>query len=129
MDEEAGAAEVDLVGGDQGDDFVEGVLELATAGGKRQVEGLASDAAVSATGAIRVAVGIGSARGVMVVAERLTKKGGGAAEMGGSGRRGRDKVGAKGADVLVTVVGLDWVIHGIDPPKVLLLSKSSWRRV
>jgi hypothetical protein len=70
-EEEAGAAGVDLVGGDSVDDFVEGEVVLEGVDWHGEVEALAGDAA----GAALVGVGDAASRGVMVVAELLPAEG------------------------------------------------------
>ena len=64
VEEEAGAAGIDFVGGDALEDFADGGLDGGTVFGQRQVEGGAAGAALGW-------VGDGSSRGVVVVAELL----------------------------------------------------------
>ena len=65
-DEEVGSAKVDLVGGDEGDDVVEGVEEFLPSGGKRDGDGLASDAAGALAGVALVTAEDKTAAGVVV---------------------------------------------------------------
>ena len=72
VEEEAGAAGVDVVTGDAAEDLADGVLDGAAVFGQGQVEDAA--AATAAGG-----VGDGAAGGVVVVAEGLGAEGGAAA--------------------------------------------------
>jgi hypothetical protein len=69
VEEEAGAAEVDVVAGDAGDDAGEGVLDLGAGVGGGHTEGVAA-------GAAEACVGDGTAGLVMVIAELLAVHGG-----------------------------------------------------
>jgi len=60
VEEQAGAVDVELVGGESGDDFAEGVLEGSLTGGSGELE--------ASAGAAGVGVGDGLAVGVVVVA-------------------------------------------------------------
>jgi hypothetical protein len=71
VEEESGAAEVDVVVADAGDDLAEGVLNGSAAGGLGELEGVAAGLTV-------VGVGDGFAGLVVVVAELLAAHGGGA---------------------------------------------------
>jgi len=71
VEDEAGAVDVELVGGEADEDFVEGGLEGARVGGWGEVE--------AAAGSAGVGVGDGLAVGVVVVAEGFATEGGGAA--------------------------------------------------
>jgi hypothetical protein len=62
VEEEAGAARVDVIGGDALEDLADGVLDRGSVFGERDFEGGA--AAVTGAGVLR-----GSSRGVVVVAE------------------------------------------------------------
>jgi hypothetical protein len=62
VEEEAGAAGVNVVGGDALEDLADGVLDGGTVFGERELEG-------GAAGAAGVRVLRGSSRGVVVVAE------------------------------------------------------------
>jgi hypothetical protein len=69
VEEEAGAARVDLVSGDALQDFADGGLDGGAVFGQRQVEGGAAAAAAAR-------IGDGSSRGVVVVAELLLAEAG-----------------------------------------------------
>ena len=69
VEEEAGAAEVDVVAGDAVDDAAEGFLDLGAGVGGGHVEGVAA-------GLSEASVGDGAAGEVMVVAELLAAHGG-----------------------------------------------------
>jgi hypothetical protein len=71
VEEEGGALEVDLVGGDAAGEFAHGALDVGVAGGRRDSEGLAGGAA----GATLVRVANGGAGGVVVEAEGLAARG------------------------------------------------------
>ena len=75
VDEEAGAAGVDVVAGDEVDDFGEGVLDAGALG----EVGVAGEDGLEAADGEGLAVGDGAAGGVVVVAEVLAGEGGGAA--------------------------------------------------
>lgn len=94
---------VDLVGGEALDDLNEGGLEARGIGRDGDVE--------AAAGAAMVGVGDGVARGVMVVAEVLSAKGGRAAAV------------VVGEDV---GAGVGWlgVGHGYTPPPGIFLAES-----
>jgi len=68
VEEQAGAVDVELVGGQAGDDFAEGVLEGSLAGGSGELEASSSAAGVG--------VGGGLAVGVVVVAVGFAAEGG-----------------------------------------------------
>ena len=68
VEEQAGAVDVELVGGEAGDDFAEGVLEGSLAGGSGELEASSSAAGVG--------VGGGLAVGVVVVAVGFAAEGG-----------------------------------------------------
>lgn len=72
--EEAGAAGVEVVGGDTLEDFADGELDGGAVLGQGQGEG-------GATAAAGVGIGDGTARAVVVVAELLVTEGGAAAAM------------------------------------------------
>ena len=72
VEEEAGAAGVDVVGGDALEDFADGVLDGGTVFGEGEVEGGAAAAAL-------VWVGDGFSGGVVVVAEVFCAEAGAAA--------------------------------------------------
>ena len=95
VEEEAGAVDVELVGGEAGDDLVEGGLEGLVVGGGGEVEASASAAGVG--------VGDGLAVGVVVVAEGFATEGGRAAAVG------------VGEDVVAVGVGV-MCRHGWGPP-------------
>ena len=71
VEEEAGAAGVDLVGGDEVHEVQEGVLELGAAGGQREAEALAGEAASLAIARVLRWL----AGGVVVVAEGFAAEG------------------------------------------------------
>jgi len=71
-EEQVGALEVDLVGGDAADEFAEGALDVGVAGGRGDGEVLAGGAA----GAALVWIANGGAGGVVAEAERLAAQGG-----------------------------------------------------
>jgi len=106
----AGAAVADLVGGETPDHFIDGVLEVRLAGGKREGEGLT---ATAAPGWVldRLVVW------VVVVAERFALEGGRGASVASF-----EDVGAEGADVLDDFDGL---FHEYPLPGVLSCAKSS----
>jgi len=74
VEEQAGAVDVELVGGEAGDDLVEGGLEGLVVGGGGEME--------ASAGAAGVGVGDGLAVGVVVVAEGFATEGGRAAAVG-----------------------------------------------
>jgi hypothetical protein len=126
-DEEVGSAKVDLVGGDEGDDVVEGVEEFLPSGGKRDGDGLASDAAGALAGVALVTAEDRTAAGVVVEAEGFVAEGGRAAGMGRRSGRRRQDVVTEDADVVEVVDGLAWLVHDGPPPwGVLFLTKSSY---
>jgi hypothetical protein len=107
VEEEAGAAEVDLVVGEALDDFVEGLLELMAVVRRGDLEPAAAVAGCALAG--------GVAGGVVEVAVGFVAEGGGAAAVVGLSRRGREDVAA-GADVVCGCGG----VHGVAPsPGVL----------
>jgi len=125
-EEEAGAAEVDLVGGDQADELAEGALEFVAGGGDGEGEGLAGEVAGADLGAALAAAEGVRAGGVVVVAEGLAAEGGRAAEVGGRGTGRREDVAAKRADFTVWVGLGGGLVHWDTPsPGVLFLAKSS----
>ena len=71
-EEQVGALEVDLVGGDAADEFAEGALDVGVAGGRGDGEVLAGGAA----GAALAQVADDGAGGVVVEAEGLAAQGG-----------------------------------------------------
>ncbi len=94
VEEEAGAAGVDVVGCDALKDFADGGLDCGTVFGQREVEGGAAAAALAR-------VGDGPAGGVVVVAELLLAEAGAGA------------AAAVGEDVAALVLfgGLGGVLH------------------
>jgi len=110
VEDQAGLAGADLVGGETADHFVDSVLEVRLAGGEWEVEGLT---ATAARGWVldRLAVG------VVVVAEGFALEGGLGALVASF-----EDVGAEGADVLNDFDGL---VHGYPLPGVLSCAKSS----
>jgi hypothetical protein len=94
----------DLVGGEAADHFVDGVLEVRLAGGKREVESATATAA--ADGILD-----GLAGGVVVVAEGFALEGGRGAAVASF-----EDVGAENADVFDD-------FDGLPPPRVLFLRK------
>ena len=68
IEEQVGAVDVELVGGEAGDDFAEGMLEGSLAGGRDELE--------ASAGAAGGGVGDGLAVGVVVVAVGFTAEGG-----------------------------------------------------
>ena len=68
VEEEPGAAGIDLVGGDAAEDFADGGLDGGAVLGERQVEG-------GLTGAALFGIGDGCSGGVVVVAEVLMAEG------------------------------------------------------
>jgi hypothetical protein len=72
VEEESGAARVEVVLGDAGDDLAEGLLDGGAAAGLGELEG-------AAAGLAEAGVGDGLALGVVVVAELFAAQGGGAA--------------------------------------------------
>lgn len=118
-----GAAEVDLVGGDEGDELAEGALKLVAGGGKGDGDGLAGDAAGADAGAALAAAEDVRTGGVVVVAEGPAAEGGRAAGSGGRGVRGGKDVAAEDADVVVRV-GLGDLVHwDPSPPGGTFLAK------
>ena len=71
VEDEAGAADVEFVGCEADDDFVDGVVQGGLIGGWGEAE--------AAAGAAGVGVGDGAAVGVVEVAEGFAAEGGGAA--------------------------------------------------
>ena len=105
VEDQAGVAAADLVGGETPDYFVDGVLEVRLAGGEREVEGLAATA--TPAGVLdRLAIG------VVVVAEGFALEGGRGASVASF-----EDVGAEGADVLDDFDGL---VHGYPSPGYFL---------
>jgi hypothetical protein len=110
VEDQAGVAGTDLVGGETPDHFIDGVLEVRLAGGEWEVEGLAATAA-------RAEVLDGLAGGVVVVAEGFALEGGRGASVASF-----EDMGAEGADVLDDFDGL---VHEYPLPGVLFYAKSS----
>jgi hypothetical protein len=110
VEDQAGVAGADLIGGETADYFVDGVLEVRLAGGEWEVEGLTATPASA-----RVLDGL--AGGVVVVAEGFALEGGRGASVASF-----EDVGAEGADVLDDFDGL---VHGYPLPGVLSCAKSS----
>jgi hypothetical protein len=110
VEDQAGLACTDLVGGETADYFVYDLLEVRLAGGEWEVEGFTAAA---------VSNGIldGFAGGVVVVAEGFALEGGRGASVAPF-----EDVGAEGADVLDDFDGL---VHGYPLPGVLSCAKSS----
>ena len=116
VEEQAGAAGVDVVGGDALEDFADGLEDGgAVVGiGQREVEGGAAAAAL-------LRVGDGSSGGVVVVAEVFVAEAGAGAAV------------AVGEDVAALVVlgwfglgcGVDGVVHVFPPPLGRMCAKSS----
>jgi hypothetical protein len=71
VEDESGAVDIEFVGGDADEDFVEGFLQGSVVGGSGELE--------AATGTAGVGIGDGPAVGVVVVAEGFAAEGGGAA--------------------------------------------------
>jgi hypothetical protein len=101
VEEEAGAAGVDVVGGDAAEDFADGLLNGGAVFGKGKVEGGAAASAL-------LGVGDGFSGGVVVVAEVFSAQAGAAAAM------------AVGEDVATLVLFGGWcsVLHGWGPSPV-----------
>ena len=104
VEEQAGAAGVEVVGGDALEDLADGGLDGGAVLGEGQVEG-------GAAGAAGARVGGGAAGGVVVVAEVLVAERGAAAAV------------AVGEDVAaLEAFGLLWLVlwrgvfHGVSPP-------------
>jgi len=95
VEEDAGAAGVDLVGGELLDDFSDGVLDGRTVFDKGKVEGLAAGAVVLAGAEFHC--GNWAAGGVVVVAEMF--------RAGGSAEDGALATAAVGEDVAADVPG------------------------
>jgi hypothetical protein len=110
VEDQAGVAGTDLVGGETADHFVDGVLEVRLAGGEWEVEGLTTTAT---PGWILNRL----AGGVVVVAEGFALEGGRGASVASF-----EDVGAEGADVLDDFDGL---VHEYPLPGVLSCAKSS----
>jgi hypothetical protein len=100
VEEQAGAAGVDVVGGDAAENFADGKLNAGTIVGigERKVEGGAAASAL-------LRVGDGFSRGVVVVAEVFSAQAGAAAAV------------AVGEDVATLVLfdGFGCVLHGLSP--------------
>ena len=103
VEDQAGLAGTDLVGGEAANYFVDGVLEVRLTGWEREVEGLAATAAAGG-------VLDGLSGGVVVVAEGFTLEGGRGAAVASF-----EDVGAEGADVFDNFDGL---VHGYPLPGV-----------
>jgi hypothetical protein len=103
VEEQAGAAGVDVVGGDAAENFADGVLDGGAVFGKRKVEGGAAASAL-------LRVGDGFSGGVVVVAEVFSAQAGAAAAV------------AVGEDAAALEAFGDWcgVLHGwaLSPVKV-----------
>ena len=110
VEDQAGVAGADLVGGETADHFVDGVLEVGLAGGEWEGEGLTATAAADG-------ISYGPAGGVVVVAEGFALEGG-----RGAAVTSFEDMGAEGADVLDDFDGL---VHGYPLPGVLSCAKSS----
>jgi hypothetical protein len=110
VEDQAGVAGTDLIGGQTPDHFVDGVLEVRLTGGKWEVEGLTATAWPAG-------VWEAFAGGVVVVAEGIALEGGRGAPVASF-----EDVGAEGADVLDDFDGL---VHGYPLPGVLSCAKSS----
>ena len=101
VEEQAGAAGVDVVGGDALEDFAYGLLDGGTVFRQRKVEG-------GAAASTLLRVGDGFSGGVVVVAEVFSAEAGAAAAM------------AVGEDVAALVLFGGWcgVLHGLGPSPV-----------
>jgi hypothetical protein len=75
----AGAAEIDVIGGDEAGDVGEGALEFVAGGGERDGEGAAGGFYLGAAGADFCAGWNALAGGVVVEAERFAAESGGTA--------------------------------------------------
>jgi hypothetical protein len=104
VEEEAGAARVDLVGGDALQDLADGVLDGGTVFWERQVEG-------GAAGLALLGVGYRFAGGVVVVAEVFSAEARAAAAV------------AVGEDMAALVLFGFWLVH-CPSPRVLFCAKS-----
>jgi hypothetical protein len=95
VEEEAGAAGVDVIGGDAAEDFSDGMLDGGTVFGERKVEG-------GAAASTLLGIGDGFSGGVVVVAEVFSAQAGAAAAV------------AVGKDVAALVLLGVWcdVLHG-----------------
>ena len=102
--DEACAADVELIGCEADDHFVEGILQGALVGGWGEVE--------ASAGAAGVGIGDGATVGVVEVAEGFAAEGGGAAAVG------------VGEEVVA-----EWCGHGVGAsPRVLFGVRSRWER-
>ena len=101
VEEQAGAAGVDVVGGDAAEDFSDGMLDGGTVFRQRKVEG-------GAAASTLLRIGDGFSRGVVVVAEVFSAQAGAAAAM------------AVGEDVAALILFGVWcgVLHGWGPSPV-----------
>jgi hypothetical protein len=105
VEEEPGAAGVDLVGGDAAEDFADGGLDGGAVLGERQAEG-------GLTGAALFGVGDGSSGGVVVVAELFAAK----ARTGTAAAVGEDVAALKAFGF----------VHGVPPPPGCGLKSSEY---